>query len=938
MLTGWCRNTSFGVEMEVQGEEDSIRELISGLESGVSAAQGTVRDIGEVLPLSAVTQSEGNTIPLSDAIKSEGNALLPPDVVESVRETLPPLAVIESVSARELDFDIAAVGTTAGTKTGTSAAGFIIMDSVEGEADTLISPDIGTCSECLSEFNDTNDRRYHFPFINCTNCGPRFTIIRKLPYDRARTSMAGFKMCPECESEYRDIRTRRYHAQPDCCSSCGPRLYFRRSDRPVSSTYESVHGFVNESAHGSVYESEHGFAYESAYGSASENAQAASSKAKATDYDHANTEAVRAAVKLLENGGILCVKGLGGFHLACLTDEEAVKRLRSRKERYGKPLAVMVRDLETASRLGNISRKEKEMLENPRRPIVLIKKRGGADLLRWVSNSSTVGVMLPYTPLHELLFKDAAYDALIMTSANISGLPTVISNEEAFAAMGNVADGFLYHDRDIARRCDDSLLSVRDGSEYFYRRSRGYVPQPIKAPFDVSGIIACGAELKASFAIGKGQHIFYSQHIGDLKNAETYAFYCRQAEDFEELFNLKPEKAVCDRHPDYLSTRYAEEICRLNERFVIGSDESTDKNAAGSCDGNPDKYAAVSCDGNPVKYAAVSCNGNPVKNAGSPDKRSLGHASPVRVWHHHAHMASCMADNGFSADEKCIGLTWDGTGLGPDGTVWGAEVLYGGYSDFTRMVSVSPFRLPGGDAVIEETGRTAFSLLYESTASETTVHGDEKLPLLSQLSVGEKKILLKMLERGINSPYASSMGRLFDGVYALITGEIRSSYDGEAPVLLETLAAGAPDEAGSYTVNFINDIHSTEQNTLPGLDITSADQNTLRRLDISVIIRELAADISNGIKSEVIAMKFHNTIVSYGINACLMVRERTGEDKVVLSGGSFYNEILFDKIKKGLEAEGFRVFMHRNVSCCDEGIALGQLCIAASLGKPERSF
>ena len=693
-LSGWCRNTGFGVELEVEGEAPEL--LLEG--------------------------------------------------------ELPPLAVVESVIKEERP----PLGDT----------GFAILPSRPGVHDTLIAPDIATCPDCLRELRTPGDRRQGYPFINCTNCGPRFTIVESTPYDRKSTSMADFAMCPECAGEYGDIDDRRYHAQPDCCPHCGPKL-----------TYVDEQGEREGDP----------FLY---------------------------------AREKLNKGGIVAVKGLGGFHLACALNRETVERLRRRKGRWAKPLAIMCRDTAAAEGYCRVNDGEREWLESPRRPIVLLEKRDFDDY-DYLSATHTLGVLLPYTPVHHLLFVGAPYDALVMTSANLSELPAIISNEEALAELKDVADGFLLHNRDILRRCDDSLLSVVGGEPLFYRRSRGFAPQPIGLNFDATGILALGGEQKASFALGKGNRAFYSQHIGDLKNAETLEHYEGQIEAFQALFDITPQRFACDAHPVYLSTRYGQ------------------------------------------KQGEV-----------------------VEVCHHHGHMCSCMADNGLEG--ACIALTWDGTGMGADGTIWGGETLAGGYEGFVRLGSIRPIPLPGGDGAIKSIRRIAQSLCY-----------DGGLPFDGE------PVVEAMLKANLNCPSSSGMGRLFDGVYSLITGATTAGYEGEGAVLLEALAYRSQDE-GCYPLSFY--------------------EEDILRLDTRPMIAALLEDDG---PAAVKARRFHNTLIEYAVQTCRHAREKTGLDRVVLSGGVFFNSILLTGVKTALEGQGFRVYRHRRVSPGDEGLALGQLAVAA---------
>ena len=482
----------------------------------------------------------------------------------------------------------------------------ILSSKTEALRDTLISPDICVCDDCLRELRDPKDRRWRYPFINCTNCGPRFTIIKDVPYDRARTSMGAFPMCPDCEREYRDIENRRYHAQPDCCPVCGPEVFY------LDAGGNRVEG-----------------------------------------------DAIELARETLKEGGIVAVKGLGGIHLACRCDEpEIARELRRRKRRDEKPFAVMCRDADCAAKICELGETERAVLEGFRRPIVLLKKKKPG--LWHISENGYVGVMLPYTPLHVLLFGDDV-DMLVMTSANLSDTPMMTDNGEAVRGLRGVADGFLLHNRDIQTRCDDSLCWVLDGKEYFVRRSRGYVPFPVRADRELPPILACGAEQKTSFCLSRGAYVFPSQHIGDLKNMETFDCYTEQIAHFERLFDIRPKALVCDLHPDYLSTEYAAERAEK--------------------------------EGIPL----------------------------FRVQHHHAHLAACLADN--LVDEKVVGLVWDGVGLGADGTSWGAECLIGDLQDFERFGSIRPIPLIGGDLATKEIDRVAFALLCEAGLDTGAIPG-----------------------------------------------------------------------------------------------------------------------------------------------------------------------------------------------------------------------
>ncbi len=709
-LRGYIKNTSSGVELELEGERAELERF--------------VRD---------------------------------------VPEKAPKLAVIESV---EPEYSAELVGFT----------GFEIRQSKrEASRNTLISPDICICDDCLRELFTPTDRRYRYPFINCTNCGPRFTIIKDVPYDRIKTSMGAFPMCPDCDREYHDIENRRYHAQPDCCPVCGPRVFFLDRDG------REIPG-----------------------------------------------DAIETARRAVKAGEIIAVKGLGGMHLACRADDAGITmELRRRKQRDEKPFAVMCRDAAAARRICELDADEERVLTGFRRPIVLLKKRGGAELGH-VSENGYVGVMLPYTPLHYLLFGNDI-DMLIMTSANLSDTPIMYKNNEALEKLRGIADGFLLHDRDIQTRCDDSLCWVLDGREYFARRSRGYVPFPVKLEDSRTRILACGAEQKASFCLSKEDYIFPSQHIGDLKNYETLENYEAQIAHFERLFDIAPRAVACDLHPDYMSTEYAE---RLAKR-----------------------------DGIPL----------------------------IRVQHHHAHMAACMADNRLTGE--AIGLVWDGTGYGTDGTSWGAECLAGGYSGFERLGSIRPIPLIGGDRAVKESFRVAYALL---SAAGCGADGIESADALRA-----------QLEAGLNCPLSSGMGRLFDGIAAIIGIKERCSYEGQGAVLLEAAAERGID--ARYTV------------TLEGEPL---------RFDWREMIREIVRDKSLGVPAGVVAAKFMNTLIDVGTAQCRYAREKTGLTHIVLSGGSFQNMYIMRRLPARLRGEGFEVYHHSRVSANDEGLSLGQLMIA----------
>ena len=747
-------------------ETARLRLTISGIVQGVGFRPFLHR-LANRLELGGWVRNTAGGVELE--LEGSGDAL--ETFQKALRDSPPPLAVIEEIRCEALE-------KPRGDTT------FSILPSEAGEGATLVSPDLAPCPACLSELADPRDRRYRYPFLNCTDCGPRFSILRDLPYDRSRTSMAAFPMCPDCAAEYGDLTSRRYHAQPDCCPVCGPRAWFCGAD--------------------------------------------------GTELPG---DAIALAQQALAAGKLVAVKGSGGIHLACdAKNREAVLRLRERKHRPGKPLAVLCRDTETARRFCRVSGEEAALLESPRRPIVLLEKLNPDAFPEW-SAAGTIGVFLPYTPLHVLLLDGSAGgpDTLIFTSANRPGEPVLIDNEDAMEALAGIADGYLLHDRPIVNRCDDSVLRLWRGLPVFFRRSRGYAPQPVLLPFDATGVIAFGAEQKASFAAGREQHAFLSQHIGDLKNTAVLDHYRSALETYLRLFRVRPAVLVCDRHPDYFSTREAQETA---QRLSL-----------------------------PL----------------------------LRVQHHWAHLCACLADNRFPG--PAFGIVWDGTGLGTDGSIWGGEFLAGGFDGFARIGSLRPVLLPGGDAAIHEIGRIALSLLWDAGLA----------PENAPLSPAKRTALTAMLEKGIACPAASSVGRLFDGVYSLLTGTPSISYEGEGAVLLEAMLR--PDVPGTpYPLAFY-------------------EEDGVRRFDFRPMLRALVRDRDAGVPLAAIARSFHETLCDLALTQCRALNP--DRLPVALSGGVFLNQILLDGITDRLTAAGYSVLTHRRVSPGDEGLCLGQLAIAA---------
>ena len=699
----------------------------------------------------------------------------------------PPLARIDKVTTREV--------TPAGS------AVFAIAPSPAGGRSrrALVSADTATCADCLAELADRGDRRYEYPFINCTNCGPRFTIITDVPYDRAATTMAGFEMCALCAAEYHDPADRRFHAQPTCCPACGPRLRLLTSDgTPVPGPPGSG--------------------------------------------------PIVAAAGLLRAGQVLAVKGLGGYHLAANAGSAAAAAaLRQRKHREDKPFAVMVADVAAARRLCAVSDAAADLLASARRPIVLLPRRpaeaGSAAVAPAVApGNRQLGVMLPYTPLHHLLLRELA-GPMILTSGNVSDEPIAFTDADARQRLAGIADAVLAHDRAIHIRTDDSVVRVFRGGAAVLRRSRGYVPEPLPVPVTFGRpVLACGAELKSTFCLGTRGHAFVSHHIGDLENAETLRSFTEGIEHFRRLFDIEPQVIAHDLHPDYLSTAHAARLAAQSGAELIG------------------------------------------------------------VQHHHAHIASCLADNGERG--PVIGVAFDGTGYGPDGTIWGGEFLIADLAGYRRAAHLEPVPMPGGAAAIRQPWRMAASYLAAAYPGGAGRAG------LAVAARNERAwgTITAMAERGINAPLTSSAGRLFDAVAALLGVRDAISYEGQAAIELEQLAD--PAEPGGYRA--------------------AADGGEPLRIQAAGLVRAAADDLAAGVSAPVIAARFHNGVAALIEGTCVTLRERCGLDTVALSGGVFQNLLLADRVVSALAGRGFRVLTHQRVPCNDGGISLGQAVIAAS--------
>jgi hydrogenase maturation protein HypF len=675
-----------------------------------------------------------------------------------------------------------------------------------GGGSVFVSPDVATCPECLAELFDPADRRSGYPFLNCTSCGPRLTIVTGAPYDRARTTMAGFPLCAACRAEYDDPADRRFHAQPTACPACGPRLRLLDGNGRAVETSDPVGRFA----------------------------------------------------EAILGGGIGALKGLGGYHLACdARSAAAVGQLRARKHRDEKPFAVMVEDVRVAEALGALTPPERALLCSPCRPIVLLRRRPGCEITEAVAPGSRfLGVMLPYTPLHHLLLRQVGGAPLVMTSGNRSDEPIAHEDEDAVARLAGIADLFLTHDRPIRVRCDDSVTRVVGGVELPLRRSRGYAPQPLRLPVECPRpILAVGGQLKGTFALGRGQHAFLSHHLGDLDHLAAFRAFERDVALYEQLFAVRPEVLAHDLHPDYAPTHYARSRVRV------------------------------------VQETSLTQRASP---------------KLVPVQHHHAHMASCMAEHGLT--EPVIGVTFDGTGYGTDGAIWGGEFLVGDYRSFRRAAHLRYVRMPGGDQAVREPWRMALAHLRDAGL-------DWPLPRTWCPAV-ERRVVRAMLERGLNAPPTSSTGRLFDAVAAIAGVRGRVSYEGQAAVELEWLAAEASPD-GAYPFALVAD----EEGDPP---------EPVLIVDTRPLIRAVTADAGAGTDARVIARRFHSTVVEVIAAVCARLRTDTGLGAVVLSGGVFLNALLTAEVPDRLTADGFRVYRHRLVPPNDGGLSLGQLAIAAA--------
>jgi hydrogenase maturation protein HypF len=762
-LTGWVRNTSAGVDIEVAGPPEKLAAF-------------------------------------AHALQAEA----------------PPLARIDTLAVQ--------------TGSGNGFAGFAIIgsQSLPG-AFQPIAPDVSVCPDCRRELLDPQDRRYRYPFINCTNCGPRFTIIRDIPYDRPQTTMAPFAMCPACAAEYHDPLDRRFHAQPVACPLCGPHVWLETSGQPATDTAP----------------------------------------------DPGGEAAIQAARRLLREGKIVAVKGLGGFHLACdATNPAAVNELRRRKLRVEKPFALMMADVTAVSHACLLSEPERELLESHARPILILRRRPDSTLYQGVATGQqTLGVMLPYTPLHFLLLEPEPGfpPALVMTSGNVSEEPIAYDNDDARQRLAPLADAFLFHNRDIHSRCDDSVMRLFSQqltasepappdsrhSIMPLRRSRGYAPFPVKLPWSLPPVLATGAELKNTFCLTRDDYAFLSHHIGDMENYETLRSFEEGIAHFERLFRCRPEILAYDLHPDYLATRYAQERAK---------------------------------------------------------REGL---TAVAVQHHHAHIAACLAEHKHDGRRPVLGVAFDGTGYGADGAIWGGEFLLAGYEGYQRLAHLAYAPLPGGDKAVKEPWRIALAYLHQAG-----LPWDEALPPLqwlihqrpseatdpvvsaNRLSGGQRlEILRRQLQTGVNAPFTSSMGRLFDAVAALAGVRAVVNYEAQAAIELEALVDSS--EAGAYPLPLENGL-----------------------IDTAPLVAAVVADLRAGARAGQIAARFHNGVARMVVDVCRRLCRQHAVKEIVLSGGVWQNVTLLTPTVAGLQKAGGTVYIHSQAPANDGGLALGQAVIA----------
>lgn len=677
---------------------------------------------------------------------------------------------------------------------------FFIQESyITTSKRTLIAPDVATCVDCSIEYNHKQDFRYKYPFINCTNCGPRFSIIKKLPYDRVNTSMENFKMCPKCAEEYQNPMDRRFHAQPNGCADCGPKIQVVNRDGNITKTSIST---------------------------------------------------------LLRQGNILAVKSIGGFLLVCnARDHVAVEKLRKRKQRDAKPFALMASDLQTVRKISYLSKAEEEQIVSPARPIVVLKQRENSDrvLPEGINPGlDTLGIMLPYAPLHFCFFEEL--DLLVATSANLSSNPLIKDNQEAMKSLNTLADYIVLHNRDIVNRCDDSVGAIVAGKWQFMRRARGYVPLPIELKEPVAPLLACGGDLKNSFCFAQDDHAILSQYLGDMENVKNYHIYCENINQLGNLTGIKPSGIIHDMHPGYHTTKFAKEYAQ----------------------------------GNNIPIVAVQ--------------------------HHHAHMASCLAEHGI--ENKVLGIIVDGTGYGTDGAIWGCEFLYGDKREFQRLGHLEYVPLPGGDQSVKHPGRMSCSYLYSALGEEGISMA--KSYLSKVLTPLEIEIIVKQINRSINAPETSSGGRLFDAVAAIVLGKEQGLYEGQAAMELE---------AASGVYNFEKLELQKMLDEIKGYRFQIEQNSNGFLLKSDYMWKQLLFDLDKKDTAKNISIKFHIGFTRGLVLAAQQMSANMNCKDVALSGGVFQNRLLTSLLVLELEQAGYNVYTNCKVPANDGGIALGQTVV-----------
>lgn len=756
-------------------------------------------------------------------IEVEANYTQLINFIQQIRSNAPALSKIESIKYEELPFE--------GFKD------FTIRESqTNSKGNIFISPDVATCDDCIKELKDTKDRRYLYPFINCTNCGPRFTIIKDIPYDREKTTMSSFEMCENCRHEYTTPSDRRYHAQPVACHDCGPSLkivvsnpsqcpsieYANTQDKMLYNKVSNLDSYLNSK--------------------------------KCIEY----------IAEIIKTGKIAAIKGIGGYHLACdALNDSAVELLRKRKHRDKKPFALMMKDIDVIAKYCKMNQKEIELLKSPASPIVLLEKKEGIKLPALIAPLNRyLGVMLPYTPIHHILFEQEGFpEIIVMTSGNLSSEP-IFYTDDAINELSDIADAFLTNNRDIYIRTDDSVTRVFDNKEYIVRRSRGYVPKPIildvfkllniNEGFKIPSILACGGELKNVFCLNKNNLFYLSHHIGDLENESTNKAFISAIEHFKKLFDISPNYIAYDLHPNYFSSQYA---VNQSEKDKIG------------------------------------------------------------IQHHKAHIAACMAENQLSGD--VIGVSFDGTGYGDDGNIWGGEFFKGGYYGLERIGHLDYVMMPGADSAVKHPWRMAVSYLFAAGKTNliqkcsNTEQINENRFLLRDINQNDIDFTIKMLEKQLNCPLTSSMGRFFDAVSALLGINTDISYEGQAAIELEYYSIET--NAEPYAINF----QSKKTNLSDGFVVQT-----------SCIIDQIILDIQDGQSKEHIASRFHSTIAEIVLQGCDIIRKYSGLNSVVLSGGVFQNITLLKMSVDRLKENGFDVYTHSNFPANDGGISLGQAMLA----------